>query len=259
MTDDPKILIVATSYLGDTAQKYGPRLVTLWARLIDWLNPDCDVVIVDSASPEDPGEFLRPLGYTTVPVKSWTETMFVPRHRTVLRLPDNIGHLNVTGVDGWGRALSCGLRQAIEHRYDYVAYMDVDVLFARPVRQIVDKMHRFGVLAACPMDMRYNFLENGLMFLSVAYLKESDFVGRYDWESRSGQALTPMTIPERAFETLLEDVIFTLPLRGMRNDQDLLTVNNIAFSFPYGGPDYLTHCKDFGLYERFLELNGIAL
>jgi len=52
--------------------------------------------------------------------------------------------------------------------------------------------------------------------------------------------------------------LFTLPLRGIRNDFDRITANNLAFSFPYG-LDYLTHCKDFAIYERFLEMKGIAL
>ncbi len=249
--DEPRILIVGTSYVGPAAQSYGERLVTLWAKLAMHLNPDCDILVVDSASPNPPAEFLKPLGF-----KPYTGIKQHPR--AVFEFADNIGHLNVTGRDGWGRAISKGIELAWREDYDYIAYMDVDIVFTRAVRPIIEKMAKFGVCAACPMDTLYNFLENGLMFLDVGYLEATDFVARYDWPNRGNERPTTENIPEMIFEKLLEDAIFTLPLRGLRNDLDRITVNNLANSFPYG-IDYLTHCKDFALYERLLEMKGITL
>jgi len=248
---EPRILIVGTSYVGSGAQGYGERLVTLWAKLAMHLNPGDDILIVDSASPNPPAVFLEPIGF-----RRYTGREHRPR--TVYEFEHNLGHLNTTGRDGWGRAICKGIELAYMDRYDYIAYMDVDIVFTRPVRPIIEKMARFGVKAACPMDTLYNFLENGLMFLDVAYLEATNFVERYDWPNRGNVALTPQNIPEMIFEQLLEHSIFTLPLRGLRNDLDRVTVNNLAGSFPYG-VDYLTHCKDFAVYERLLEMKGITL
>jgi Glycosyl transferase family 2 len=243
-----RTLILGTSYVGKGAQGYGSRMVILWAKLAMKLNPECDILIVDSASPENPCEFLKPL----IDGEGGERL-------GIYRFDDNIGHLNTTGRDGWGRALSKGINIAIKEGYDYICYMDVDIIFVRPVAEIIEKMARSGVKVACPMDRLYCFLENGLMFMSVPYLRDTKFVERYDWASRIGPLTDPQTIPEAVFEELMGPDIFTLPLRGMRDDMGQLTVNNLAGAFPYGGADYLTHVKDFAVYERMLELKGIVL
>lgn len=237
-----KTLIMGTSYIAagnEGAQGYGPKLVNLWARLTRHLNPDSDILIVDSASPVDVSEATAPVDLT------------------VLQLGDNVGHINVSGRDGWGRAFCAGVKEAIDLKYDCIAYCDVDIIFARPVGPIIEKMAKFGVKAACPMDCQYSFLENGLMFLDVAYLRDSDFVGRYNWESRTRSA-DPMEIPEMVFERLMEDVLFTLPLRTYRDDMKRLTPNNIEHAFAYG-IDAVTHLASIECYERFLEMKGIVL
>lgn len=235
-----RTLIVSTCYIGAGAQGYGIRLVELWAKLLRYLNPITDAIMIDSASPTDPTDMLKKYNIKT------------------RRFDDNIGHLNVSGKDGWGRAFCKGVEIAINLGYEHICYMDADIIFARAVAPIIDKLAKFGVKAACPMDITYNFIENGIMFLDVGYLKESKFIERYDWPSRTIGTTDATNIPEVAFEKLLEDVLFTLPLRGIRNDFDRITANNLAFSFPYG-LDFLTHCKDFAIYERFLEMKGIKL
>ena len=257
-----RTLILGTCYVSadkEGAQNYSSRIVELWAKLAIHLNPGVDILLVDSASPKSPGEFLKPLGFDY-----WLIDGPGPRPeqspRMVVSFQDNLGHINTTGIDGWGRALSWGIECAIRRRYDYIAYMDADIICTFPVGPIIDKMARSGVKAACPMDPSYQFLENGLMFMEVNYLAESKFVERYDWVSRKFSA-DRMEIPERVFEELMEDVIFTLPIRGLRNDRDAVTVNNLAGASPYAknGLDYITHCRDFELYNRLLEMNGIVL
>ncbi len=236
----PRTLIVSTCYIGVGAQGYGLRLVELWCKVIRALNPDMAAIMIDSASPNDPSAIL----------KEYNVEHF--------NFGDNLGHLNTTGKDGWGRAFCKGVEIAIARDYDYICYLDADIILSRPIAPIIEKMRTYGVLAACPMDITYNFIENGIMFLNVDYLRFSDFVARYDWPSRTVQNTNIDTIPEVAFEKLLEDVLFTLPLRGIRNDFDRVTANNLAFSFPYGF-DYCTHAKDFNLYLRFLEMKGIKV
>lgn len=237
-----KTLILGTSYVtdaGDGAQNYGSALVTLWADVMQKLNPGTDILIVDSASPIDPAVFLS------------------GRSISVLQLENNIGHINISGRDGWGRAFCAGVQYAIEEGYDYVAYCDVDIILAKPVGPIIEKMAKYGVEAACPMDMQYNFLENGLMFLDVGYLKDSDFIARYDWKSRTRSA-DPMDIPEMVFERLMGDALFTLPIRTYRDDFKRITPNNIEHAFPYG-IDAITHMASMEVYHRFLEMKGIEL
>ena len=178
-------------------------------------------------------------------------------HHGIAHLPDNIGHINVTGRDGWGRAFCAGVRLAIKFGYDYLAYCDADIICTQPVQPIIGKLHKAGVKAACPWDSTYNFPENGLMYLSVPYLRDSEFTRRYGWGDRT-RTPDPLQIPEMVFERLMGDDLFILPMRGLRNDLDQLTVNNFQYRFPYG-VDYLTHCKDFRLYEMLLQRKGIVL
>lgn len=236
-----KTLILGTSYISaasEGAQNYPAKVVNLWARLARHLNPGCDILIVDSDSPTDVSEVTYPINLT------------------VLQLGDNIGHINVSNRDGWGRAFCAGVDEAIAKGYDYIAYCDVDIISSLPVGPTIEKMARAGVRVACPMDCQYNFLENGLMFLEVDYLRDSKFVERYDWPNRTRSA-NPMEIPEVVFEKLMADDLFTLPIRTFRDDRNILTAHNIEHLFPYG-LDALTHTK-YEVYERFLELKGIKL
>lgn len=268
-----KTLILGTSYISaaqEGAQNYGAKLAEMWARLARHLNPDCDILIVDSASPINPADVLRPIGFIEAQIvadSDFPHNFVISdgaedpaerfRRNGVLRFPDNIGHINTTSRDGWGRAFCKGVEYAFDWGYDYIAYCDVDILFARPVGPIIEKMARSGVKASCPVDTQYAFLENGLMFLDVAYLRDSDFIGRYNWPSRTRSA-DPMEIPEMVFERLMEDVLFTLPLRTYRDDMKRITPNNIEHAFPYG-IDAITHMASIECYERFLEMKGIKL
>lgn len=235
-----KPLIVGTCYVADEATR---EIVIAWSLLNRKLNPGIDILLVDSASPFDPNHFL--------PRKA-------PRHANIIvrRFPDNIGHLSKGGGDGWGRAFCHGLETAMMLGYSHIAYIDADLLFARPVMPVLEKLQRCGVGVACPFDTTYQFVENGLVFADLWALIQAGFIEKYDWPN-SPPPTSPEALPERRFEMILHDVLFTLPLRGLRNDGGVLTRENIG-QFPYP-LDYLTHCADFGLYDRFLQMRGIAL
>jgi hypothetical protein len=232
-----KPLLFGTCYVADEVMR---DLVITWSRLNRKLNPGLDIMLIDSASPFDPRHFL--------PTKA-------PQHANVIvkRFDDNIGHLSRGGGDGWGRAFSRGIELAIYLGYSHIAYIDADMLFARPVMPILQKMERVGVKIACPFDQHYGFVENGITFADVEYLRQIDFIKKYDWK-HSPKPTTHEALPERRFAKIVEDELFTLPLVGMRNDFDLLTLENIVIA-----RDYITHCADPRLYDRFLELNGIRL
>jgi GT2 family glycosyltransferase len=235
-----RTLIFATSYIADFTRR---DLVSLWAKVTTKLNPDHDILLVDSASPVDPREFL-----------GWADySVGAPITRSVYRFPENIGHLNITGKDGWGRGFCKGIEIAIERGYEYMAHVDSDLIFCRPVEPIIEKLEKYGVKVAMPMGHPYLFTETAALFVSVPYLKEIDFVGKYNWE-------VPVAgrIPEMRCEDIFGDDLFCLPLRGMRNDGNLITWKNFDKMFPYG-LDFFTHSQDMGLYDRLLKKNGIKL
>lgn len=224
-------IIVSTSYVKDYKRML---LVELWGKLTKKLNPDTDIVVFDSASPMDPTPVLEPLGIT------------------VHRFPENVGHYSINGVDGWGRAYTTALDYAVDRGYDYVNYCDSDILFNTPIDGILDRMRHANVVAACPMDPVHLFIENGLMFFKCQYLKDSEFTSKYNWEEPDGN------IPEYRCEKLLADVLFTLPLKGLRNTNGTLTAHGLFHGFAYG-MHYLTHCDDFSLYHLFLRRSQIEL
>jgi hypothetical protein len=235
-----KPLLFGTCYVADEAMR---DLVIRWSLLNRKLNPGLDIMLIDSASPFDPRYFL--------PTKA-------PQHANIIvkRFDDNIGHLSRGGGDGWGRAFCRGIELAAYLGYSHIAYIDADMLFARPVMPILQKMERVGVKVACPMDCMYGFVENGIVFADLDYLRDVEFIRKYNWGA-SPPAASFDTLPERRFEKIVEDDLFTLPLRGLRNDQGDFTVAN--FQQHNVIPDYITHCADQRVYDAFLTEHGIKL
>lgn len=235
-----RTLIFATSYVKDFTRR---DVVKLWAKVTAKLNPDHDMLLIDSASPVDPREFL-----------GWSDyDSDKPINRVVYRFDDNIGHLSANGRDGWGRAFCKGVQIAIDRGYDYIAHLDSDLIFCKPVEPIIAKLHRSGVKVAMPMSYPYLFTETAVLFVSVPYLKEIDFIARYDWDHP-----VPGRIPELRCEDIFGDDLFCLPLRGLRNDGNQVSWQTFDRASFYG-MDFLTHSADTGLYDRLLRKNGVAL
>lgn len=216
-------LIFGTSYVETQEQRY---VFGLWLDLVTRLNPQCDILVVDSASPnlpETPGA-------------------------EVMQLGDNIGHLTKTGRDGWGRAFCAGLRYAVEEGYRNVVHIETDMLFARPVVDTFAKMNTNGVKIAAPPALPYQFIETGLLFIAVNHIRFRNLIDRYDWEANG-----PGTIPEVKIAGMTDKHLFMLPFRGMRNDLGQLTAARMATMFPYG-MDWVTHA-DPATYREFIRLN----
>jgi hypothetical protein len=226
-----RVLIFGTTYVDTTERK---QLAYQWADLHETRNPGCDLLFVDSNSPF---EFILGL-------KSWGSSAKV--WRKFFSFPDNIGHLSKGGRDGWGRAFCRGLQTAIRGGYDYVVHIEGDSLFRLPVMPIIEQMSRDGIKAASvPIGygeaQRSAWVETGLMFFEVEYLKQSNFIAGYDWLNRTAKPQ-----PEIVIRKMLGDDLVMLPLKAERSDKDEITVDNVT---EY---DWITHCQP-AVYDRFVQ------
>jgi hypothetical protein len=169
----------------------------------------------------------------------------------ILRFDDNLGHLASGGGDGWGRGFCKCIEKAIYEEFDYVAIVDTDIILCRPVGPIFDQMRANGWKVAMPIGHGHSFADNGLFFADVAWLKEIDFVARYDWRSSHSRRL-----PELHCQDICGPDLHILDLPGRRNDKGDLTTDNLAMLYP-AGCAWLTHCVDTSPYAALLRLNGI--
>lgn len=220
-----KTLILGTSYVHGAAAM---EIFRMWVDLTRKLNPRVPLVVIDSDSPE----------------------LLLFGGIDYVRFDTNIGHLSRGGRDGWGRAFSRGVKHAIDEEYDWLAALDCDLLLARPVAEIIDKMARNGVKAAAPMAFPYQFTETACSFWSVDYLREIDLIGRYDWENPPANGL----LPEQRIDQICAGEMFALPLRGFRNDMGV-TAEQLPRLFP-GGIDWIHHAE-LPVMRKFLEMNDV--
>ncbi len=229
--EEPRILIAGTSFLDN---EYSVELFKLWLRTIKHLNPSDDLVLIDACSPFDPRPFMP----------GWSKT---------IRWNENVGAITRGGRDGCGRSLCKAVELAIDGGYDYLAICESDAILARPIRPIINKIHRSGVkVASLGMASPYLFAEWSTCFISVPYLRDTKFIEKYDWENTPRWPLV-----ETRLEKIFGDDLFFLGIHGFRNEHNQLNIANIANNFPYGPCQWLTHCADMNLYVRMLELNGI--
>lgn len=241
---EPKTLIFATTYV-DCAER--AQLTDQWLKAVTMLNPNCDIMVVDSQSPYQPMMSGLPEFDNYEPRMSTGRMFFT--------FPDNIGHLSRKGRDGWGRAFSYGLEAAKAGGYEYVVHIEGDSLFRLPVMPIINGMKRDGIKAATvPVNSGGSVLngwaETGLMFFSVDFLRTSNFVAAYDWRRRG---LSPT--PEVVIRRLLGGNLKFLPLNGQRGDKNNITHENIRGL----RLDWVTHChNDVWAYDEFMDiiLNG---
>lgn len=241
-----RTLVIGPNWTPNEEQR---ELCKLWAKCIDRVAPNCDVLVIDCDSPFRPEVFLKWLDYTT-----YAYDHEFPMRR-VFDFGDNVGHLFSGGKDGWGRAICKGVEIAIAAQYDYLAVIETDTLFSRPITTIIEKMDRAGVKVACPLNITWQTISTSTMFFNVNYLKDINFVDQYDWPNRRKEGNE--SLPERVCEHIFQDELFILPFRGIVNDRHQVTRANLKEAFPFGC-DWITHCKDFGVYEEFMRLNGVS-
>lgn len=244
-----KILIAGSAYIDNEGLR---ELCKLWTRVVKHLDPDVDVVIIDSCSPFEPGAFLD---WPVVAAESGDN--FAPGadgKRFIYRFPDNIGHLSRGGEDGAGRTFCKSMELAIAGGYDYVAIIETDLIFLRLVREVIRRMQMNGSVACAVPNFQYQFPEFGLSFFDVHWLREFGFVEKYDWKRSQ-----PWPIPEIRIMNMLKDYLALLPLYGIRVDKTGVTPENLSHVFPYFPPAWVTHASDLNVYLRAIMLNNIQL
>lgn len=230
-----RTLIAGTSYIRDLDSLW---LASQWGRVTRTLNPNSDILVVDTPGPMDwnVGELLPD-----------TETS---RYRWY-RFHDNLGDLQKDGRDGWGRATMFALNLAVKTEYDYIALYDLDVLMCKAMEPTLDYMTQEGWKVASTRCSAHGWLE-GIELLSVPYIRESNLIARYNWESmRAG------VFPERRLEEIFGWDLRIIDLIGLRDDHQTLTPQNIWKLFP-NGLDYLTHNKNMDVYREVLKRYGLT-
>jgi hypothetical protein len=213
-----KTLIFATTYVDTYAKR---RVLGQWAALNRKINPDCDLLWIDSASP-----------------------VLLPSDIHTIKFGGNIGHLSRGGRDGFGRAFCCGLTYACEHDYSHVFHVEGDSLFRARIVPLQPQPRVLSIPVRGGWGGGYEtWIETGLIGFSTAWLRETRFVERYDWPNRT---LDPS--PEQHVRKLCGDALWLVNWRGARNDTGLITLDNV------GEWDWITHCTT-DIFDRFFEIN----
>lgn len=225
-----RVLIFGTLWISD---QHREDLLKRWIALHRRLNPDCDFLLVDGGG------------------SKWPVGRVIPAEVGYLTFPDDIGSAVKGGRDGWGRAFTTGLQYAINEGYDYVVHIESDSLCRLPVMEICEQMARDGIDAqSAYIDGMKNgreprWIETGLMFLRVGYVRDSDLIGRYDWPTLKKYPVTS----ESVLFNLLQGHLRMMPWKAFRNDRRELTSENVAGR----NLDWITHCwSDMSIYDAWM-------
>ncbi len=187
------------------------RLLRVWAALRDELDHDCDMLVVDSASVYTPEAALFSHKHKSKRLVNDEHIPMLEDQHSVVKFHNALGHPFHDGVkqaSGSDRAWMKGIEIAIANNYDRYAYIEMDVLFMRPVSEM------FGLktkpVACGPLLDHGKFAELGLFFADVEHLWKCDFVKRYNWRGKC--------VPEgeRRMMDILADDLELLPLKGAR-------------------------------------------
>lgn len=223
--------------------------VLLWARLTRHLNPHTMIVLFDTASPVN----LREL---------------IPRELDIIirRWDDNPGHLARGGGDGAGRTHMAGIELAQINGFDYAVHWETDLIFCKPIAEVVRRVHKAGVkVTALPLN-QFQFPEWGFGTFNVQWTKEVKFIERYAWDSIKPPLPVAATaadlkkiLPEWRLKKIAGRDLFLLPYWGIRSDRQLFNFMNIHEFCPYEPPTWLHMTSDIRMFLRVLDLNQIEL
>jgi ADP-heptose:LPS heptosyltransferase len=232
-------LIFGTFYIDSEDRR---NLTELWKRVHLTLNPDCDFLAVDSQSPMKMFE-------------DWTPFDGKRHRRMYFNFPDNVGHLSRKDVtankDGWGRAFTKGLEIACTLGYEHVAHIEGDSLFRIKVKPETERMARenancFSTDVLGMKNYMQGWVETGLMMLSTEWLKQSDFIKRYDWQNRR-VAPTPEVIVRNLLGNAL---VRQAHWKVLRADKNQITKDNVESL----NLDWVTHqhkSEQQDVYRKF--------
>lgn len=248
---EPRILVAGSAHIHNEGLR---ELCRLWTRVVDHLDPNVDVVIIDSVSPFEPAVFLDWPIYIEGGDIVRVDIKFPNPVRWVYKFAENLGHLSRGGEDGAGRTFCKSVELGIEGGYDYVAVIETDLIFLRSVTDICKRMQRTGAQLTAAPNAQYQFPEFGACFIDCKWAKEFDLIGKYNWKKSQ-----PWPIPEIRLMNIVQDYLMLLPIYGMRIDQSGITAVSLPNYFPYYPPAWITHAEDFAIYLKAIMLNNITL
>ena len=237
-----KAFIYGTVYLENPQRA---ELVQMWIELMQHINPEFDLLLVDSFTDPLWLNFVPSMkGVTVHSIKEGDPLPPLQKGVNWITFPENLGHLSKHGIDGWGRAFCRGIEFAIQHDYDYVINLESDLLFKLPVQGLLEtvKKHCIGCLSC--IDPHYFFMENCVCFMDVKFLKERGFIENYDWKNRK-----PQPLPEYICEAILAPKLFYKRFIGCRDDFGNVKEDQVT------GFDYITHAHDQKIYYAFMKKN----
>ncbi len=228
----------------------------MWLRLIRHFNPDCDVLLADT--PADPSFANLVPSLRGVQNHIVAEDAPLPRLQPGINwisFADNIGHLSMSGRDGWGRAFCRGIEVALAENYDYVAHIEGDILCRLNFDEVIAKMKRHDIGALSTITTKWNLLETGLMFMDCNYLREIDFLKKYDWRTiakdKKGER------PENKIaETMQGRLLYDLWYGGRdEHDDD----HGLFISSDIPNLQFITHAREWHLYHEFMRYHAPSL
>jgi hypothetical protein len=215
-----RALVFGTSYCASAERL---QLLERWAESLQRIAPGMDQLIVDSQSPvfdTAAHPFLSRFG-PRLPCPS-VPTPVPVAHRSIIGFPDNVGLLSAGGRDGWGRAFSQGLLCAMSGGYDYVVHVEGDLLTRLDLATICRLMQDRGIDALGTVTPGFGWLETGLLFFRVDFVRTARLVERYDWQHRSVRPYTEIVLSE-----LLGGDLFLQLWRGAK-DRRVLRYPSVA-------------------------------
>jgi hypothetical protein len=233
-----RVLVFGTAYCG-TPQKL--RLLDQWAESLQRIAPDFDHLAIDSSSPvfnTAALPFLSRFGPRQMIAPD--PAPFVVGRRSIVSFPDNVGHLSAGGRDGWGRAFCQGLLCAVAGGYDYVVHVEGDLLTRLDLPKVCRMMQDRRILALAAITPNLGWVETGLVFLQVDFIRQTQFVERYGWATRPARPY-----PEIVLGELLGDDLFCKLWRGSKDDTGLLRYKIVDLH-------WLTKSKDPMIFDVFM-------
>ena len=246
-------LIYGLTYINDLKKA---ELTEMWLRLVQHCNPDCDILLVDTPAEQGFAHFVPSLARLEKQVVAEGNAL-PPLQPGVnwISFADNIGHLSLTGKDGWSRAFCRGIQFALEQQYDYVAHIEGDILCRLKFDDVIAKMQQHNLGGLSTIATKWNFMEIGLVFMDCNYLREIDFLRRYDWRSitkdkrnhRPENIIAQIMAPRMLYELWL----------GGRDENDKEHGLFATEDLPY--LQFITHARRRHMYHGFMRMHAPTL
>ena len=209
-------------------------IVNAWYECWKRYNASNDFLLIDSNSDD---KWIENIHSSAKRRKLQNEDIFsfkITEKENIISFADNMGHLLSTGRDGWGRAFCAGIASAIFNDYDYAVHIESDLLFRGSVAAVVSEMTEKSMAVVGTKSWLYGWFETGLVFMDVQFLRNNDFLMKYNWKLHTRNDYPELIIPQ----IFGKENIFLKYWIGDRNDYGQIKDEDI------GKCVYLTHCDE---------------